>query len=83
MFDVGFWELLLLASVGLLVIGPDRLPAALAQLGRLLAHARSTLRLFQRELEQAAQLDEGADLRERMEQLERLREQAPEPPSKR
>ena len=39
MFDIGFAELLLIAVVGLLVIGPERLPSAIRTtslwLGRL------------------------------------------------
>ncbi len=29
MFDIGFWELLLIAIIGLVVLGPDRLPGAI------------------------------------------------------
>ncbi|WP_127346299.1 Sec-independent protein translocase protein TatB [Pseudidiomarina mangrovi] len=34
MFDIGFWELLLVAIIGLLVLGPERLPAALRSMQR-------------------------------------------------
>ncbi|MEE8077677.1 MAG: twin-arginine translocase TatA/TatE family subunit, partial [Pseudomonadales bacterium] len=33
MFEIGFPELMLIAVVGLLVIGPERLPEALRTLG--------------------------------------------------
>ncbi len=42
MFDVGFWELLVMAVIGLLVLGPERLPRAARQLGRWLSAARRT-----------------------------------------
>lgn len=29
MFDIGFWELMLIAVIGLLVLGPERLPVAI------------------------------------------------------
>lgn len=29
MFDIGFWELLLIAVIGLVVLGPERLPVAI------------------------------------------------------
>lgn len=29
MFDIGFWELLVIAVLGLLVLGPERLPTAI------------------------------------------------------
>lgn len=48
MFDIGFFELLLIAVVGLVVIGPERLPGAVrsvalqwAKLKRMFAHARA------------------------------------------
>ena len=77
MFDVGFVELLLIGVVALLVLGPERLPAAARTVGSVLRKARSswnTLRgEFERELaadelkrsigDTARQLDIGADLR--------------------
>lgn len=29
MFDIGFWELILIAIIGLVVLGPERLPVAI------------------------------------------------------
>ncbi|WP_206486026.1 Sec-independent protein translocase protein TatB [Thalassotalea sp. G2M2-11] len=29
MFDIGFWELLLISVIGLVVLGPERLPVAI------------------------------------------------------
>lgn len=55
MFDIGFWELLLIGVVGLLVIGPERLPtvATLAGqwVGRLRRFARHMRSEIQEELE--------------------------------
>jgi sec-independent protein translocase protein TatB len=42
MFDVGFAELLLLSLVGLLVLGPERLPRVARTLGGLARKARSS-----------------------------------------
>ncbi|HKX55472.1 MAG TPA: Sec-independent protein translocase protein TatB [Xanthomonadales bacterium] len=42
MFDVGFSELLLLAIIGLLVLGPERLPRVARTLGGLSRKARSS-----------------------------------------
>ena len=41
MFDVGFAELFLLGLVGLLVLGPERLPGVARTLGGLMRKARS------------------------------------------
>ena len=40
MFDVGFAELFLLALIGLLVLGPERLPAVARTLGGFVRKAR-------------------------------------------
>lgn len=42
MFDVGFTEVLLLAVIGLLVLGPERLPRIARTLGGLTRKARSS-----------------------------------------
>lgn len=42
MFDVGFTEILLLSLVGLLVLGPERLPRVARTLGGLARRARSS-----------------------------------------
>ncbi|RUO24007.1 twin-arginine translocase subunit TatB [Aliidiomarina minuta] len=40
MFDIGFWELLIIALMGLLVLGPERLPRAIRSVQRGMARAR-------------------------------------------
>jgi sec-independent protein translocase protein TatB len=40
MFDVGFWELILLFGIGLAVLGPERMPKLAAQIGRWVGQAR-------------------------------------------
>lgn len=60
MFDVGFNELLLVAIIGLLVLGPERLPKVAAQVGRWVARARRTATQFRQELEREIALSEIA-----------------------
>lgn len=60
MFDVGFNELLLIAIIGLLVLGPERLPKVAAQVGRWVARARRTANQFRQELEREIALSEIA-----------------------
>ncbi|MEN5202701.1 Sec-independent protein translocase protein TatB [Pseudomonas wadenswilerensis] len=43
MFEVGFTELLLVGIVALLVLGPERLPAAARTLGRGLGQAKRAM----------------------------------------
>jgi sec-independent protein translocase protein TatB len=44
MFDVGFWELVVLFGLGLMVLGPERLPKVASQLGRWAGQARRMAR---------------------------------------
>ncbi|WP_409421284.1 Sec-independent protein translocase protein TatB [Pseudaeromonas sp. ZJS20] len=58
MFDIGFWELALVAVIGLLVLGPERLPAAVRLVARWLHTARSTLNNVKQELDRELQISE-------------------------
>jgi len=51
MFDIGFAELLLLSVVGLLVLGPERLPKVARTLGGLSRKARSSWLNLKRSIE--------------------------------
>ena len=44
MFDIGFWELVLLFGIGLMVLGPERMPKVASQLGRWAGQARNMAR---------------------------------------
>jgi len=51
MFDVGFSELVLLFVIGLLILGPERLPRVASQLGRWVGRARRTATQLRMQLE--------------------------------
>jgi len=51
MFDVGFAEILLLSLVGLLVLGPERLPRVARTLGGMARKARSSWLNLKRSIE--------------------------------
>ena len=51
MFDVGFWEFTLLATLALLVLGPERLPGAGSSIGRMMGRARSLARGLKMQIE--------------------------------
>lgn len=59
MFDIGFWELLLILLVALLVIGPERLPGAARTLGLWVRRARALVNLVRDEVDR--QIDTGSD----------------------
>lgn len=58
MFDIGFTELILLAGLGLIVLGPQRLPKVAAQLGRWVGQARRMSRTLMYQLRQEVNLDD-------------------------
>lgn len=64
MFDIGFSELLLVFVIGLLVLGPERLPKAARTLGFWMGKAKSTFNNLRNELEREAL---NQEMRERME----------------
>lgn len=58
MFDIGFPELILVAIVGLLVIGPDKLPETLRTLGLWLGRMRRSFTNVKAEIEKEIGMDE-------------------------
>lgn len=63
MSGVGFWELILLFLVGLIVLGPERLPRVANQLGTWLGQARRMTRVLKRQLEDELNLEKDLGLR--------------------
>lgn len=63
MFDIGFFELLLVLGVGLLVLGPSRLPQAVRTFGLWRRRLRNWLQSTRWELEQEMGLDDLERLR--------------------
>ncbi len=58
MFEIGFPELVLIAVVGLLVIGPERLPEALRTLGLWLGRMRRSFVAVKAEIEKEIGMDD-------------------------
>lgn len=58
MFDIGFWELALVFGLGLIILGPERLPRVAAQLARWVNKARRTAMHLRRQLERELELEE-------------------------
>ncbi len=58
MFDIGFGELLLIAVVALVVLGPEKLPTAVRALGLWLGRAKRAVSSIQSEISEELRLDE-------------------------
>lgn len=61
MSGIGLWELMILFLIGLVVLGPERLPRVANQLGSWLGQARRMTRIMKRQLED--ELDLSNELR--------------------
>jgi sec-independent protein translocase protein TatB len=62
-FNIGFGELLLIAVLGLLVFGPDRLPDAVRRGSALLGQLRGMAEQARRQVSDAAGIDEAETTR--------------------
>lgn len=58
MFDVGFWEILVILIVALLVVGPDRLPGLAREVGLWVRKIRGFVTNVRADIEQEFQADE-------------------------
>lgn len=58
MFDVGFWELVMIGLVSLLAIGPERLPKAARIAGFWVGKLRNTVASVKAEIKQELQAEE-------------------------
>jgi len=57
MSGVGFSEIVILFMIGLIVLGPEKLPRVANQLGTWLGQARRMTRVMRRQLEDELDLD--------------------------
>ena len=73
MFDIGFWEICLIGIVGLLVIGPDRLPGVARTVGRWVGKAQRMVNSVKSDINRELESGEMRDLLgEQKKQIEEL-----------
>lgn|SRR5690554_1001225 len=70
MFDIGFWELIVIAILGLVVLGPERLPGALRALQRTVHSVRQFSSNVQNELKHELRIKELHEHLQKAEQLD-------------
>ena len=63
MSGIGFWELIILFLIGLIVLGPERLPRVANQLGGWLGQARRMTRVMKRQLEDELNFEKDLDIK--------------------
>ena len=70
MFDIGFWELVVIGIVALVVLGPERLPVAIRTASHWIRLIRSTANSVKSELEQELKLQDLHNDLKKAEQLQ-------------
>ncbi|MDW6091315.1 Sec-independent protein translocase protein TatB [Vibrio rhizosphaerae] len=68
MFDIGFWELVLISVIALVVLGPERLPHAIRSIARVIASVKRIANSVQHELSQELQIQALKDKHRQAEQ---------------
>ena len=63
MSGIGFQELIILMLIGLIVLGPERLPKVANQLGSWLGQARRMTRVMKRQLEDEINLEQNPNIK--------------------
>ncbi|MEZ8018276.1 Sec-independent protein translocase protein TatB [Vibrio splendidus] len=69
MFDIGFWELVLISVVGLVVLGPERLPVAIRSVSKFIGQAKSMANSVKDELSHELKVQE---LQENLRKAEKM-----------
>ena len=58
MFDIGFFELMLIAGLGLIILGPERLPKAARTVGMYIGRIRRQMSSIQQDIERQIREDD-------------------------
>lgn len=69
MFDIGFWELVLISVVGLVVLGPERLPHAIRSVSRFVGAAKTMANNVKDEISHELKVQELQDNLRKAEQM--------------
>lgn len=78
MFDIGFWELMVIAIIALLVVGPEHLPRLARDAGRWSGKIKRFINNTRRELEQELSISEQKEFQQSLSELDDLMKNAPD-----
>ena len=78
MFDIGFWELVIISIVALLVMGPEKLPGLVRDVSKWVRTIRRFVSETRSEIERELTLESDKDLSARIAELDELVKHAPD-----
>ncbi|MSR00133.1 MAG: twin-arginine translocase subunit TatB [Gammaproteobacteria bacterium] len=62
MFEIGFSEILVIMALALVVLGPEKLPKVVSEVGRWMGRARSMARQFKEQLEEEVSVESSRSI---------------------
>jgi len=74
MFDIGFWELAIIAVVALIVIGPDKLPGVARTAGKWVGRTRRFVNQVKTDIDREVQQDELRKMLEKEAGLDEIKQ---------
>ena len=78
MFDIGFWELITVTLIVLIMVSPEHLPKFAKDAGKFLARLRNFISNAKKELEKEFKIEEINELNNSINQVEKLMQNAPD-----
>jgi sec-independent protein translocase protein TatB len=78
MFDIGFWELITIALIAILIVRPENLPKFADDAGKFVGKLRNFIFSAKKELERELKIEEINDLRDSINQVDKLMHDAPD-----
>ena len=78
MFDIGFWELITIAVITVVIVRPEKLPEFTKDTGKLLKNLRRYVQNAKKEFTNEMNIDEVSELQNSINNVEKLKDEAPD-----
>ena len=78
MFDIGFWELITITLIVLIMVRPENLPKFAKDAGKFLARLRNFISNAKKELAKEFKIEEDNELNNSFNHVEKLMQNAPD-----
>jgi|TARA_B100000965_G_scaffold214076_1_gene178922 twin arginine-targeting protein translocase TatB len=77
-FDIGFWELITIAILALIIVRPEKLPKFAKDAGKLLKNLRNYVKKTKKEMAKELNVEEISELQDSINHVDKLMEEAPD-----